>query len=598
MSEAVSEIIPDLVGSKVEKIPSDDWKLSLDLANSRLNCVNDKFCNGGVEWVMSANEFIAHSFKETQGDTGNLTVTLNDKWEIAPTLTWAGRKELEWLIASSGSLWWNPWDSWIDNGNIEDSNWSESKEDTDISNMPMNDLLQKEKAEPWFLLKQFCEHQPDWTYKVDFKWNYEAEKKIWLSDMLWSEIKSVEVNSDKWDFSKWVRQWFKWWFFDGHWYCEILTWYTFKVWEKFTQEELANLENGLNEELQKFLDKGKIKELYTKDWVEDPSLKWKLTDIAKKALEYGMDPNVVVWLWKSDWDVLSDDGDWFDSKLNMVTRRFQILQNDYKEIEWDDWKESDGSMKLWLFIALLQEAGIIDEWKVKEAVKTYWELIWKEFSDEHIDDAMVEYKKSKIWNRSSVEAYSWEVVSWYDKIDPKNLDMWDVESLWLPDIDTLLSSPEWKAFARYKDTIMEVGDSLKVPANVMVQLFIKEWSHGNPYAKAPWSSATWLWQIINSTWKWVGKIAQKYWVEQEFDRYNVDHQIIATTLLLRDNYDWQAWNDWAKSVVAYHTWSLNFSNRTASQYASVNPWIARGIRWPVTANSYIESASRYYWIWS
>ncbi len=161
--------------------------------------------------------------------------------------------------------------------------------------------------------------------------------------------------------------------------------------------------------------------------------------------------------------------------------------------------------------------------------------------------------------------------------------------------EELISWP-WKNFQEYDEQIRKYSNELNVPSNVVLQLFIKEWSNWDPKASPSSSTAIWLWQILDWTWSDIkSRIAPMYDIPWDnLERHNPEHQIIASCAYLKYLYDnYTDWN-WWEAIVFYHTWPW-VTDANVSNYIQNNPAVAQ-FMWdkPRTRDNYILAARQYY----
>lgn len=467
----------------------------------------------------------------------------------------------------------------------------ESNEKSEFENITVEEWLAREKAEPWFLLKLCTEKIWENKYKVNFP-NPQCEKAWWLSHLFMNDPHPAEITTSKW--SQWVRQWLNWSFFAGKWYVEVLNGYEFEITKMRTDQEIKEIEEKNQWKISEILNSDKIKSIYMENGAENPQKKSQLEEIVSKSVSSDVDPYLMVSMmvnW-SDWKfpIELSQLPW---SLMMTLKHAQICKNEYSEIQNEAWIDQNWFYQNMLSLMILEEWNISDE-KKKDVIKSYYDFYGKSFNEEDFNKAKEWYSKiSRVWSRRSWQPYTGEVRSWYDKIDPKNLPMWSLDWINIPSTESLYAWA-WKAFERYKDTIKNVCESLKIPENALVMLFIKEGSNGNPMARTPWSSAFWIAQTLTWTWDEItNKIAPSYGIKQSWDKYNADHQIIAWALYLRKNFE-DTKNRWL-ALAKYNMWSINIDDSTAKKYAALNPAIARCSNWPITSwRQYLAAAVKYY----
>ncbi len=451
----------------------------------------------------------------------------------------------------------------------------------------INALFEKNFKESSYLWKEFMSENPDGTFTVDFKWNEKAESKIWLSDLLPEKVKKVTITTESWNNITWFRQWLKWWFYteQGK-YIAVFSGDKVKIEEKYNDEELNALKQENDQKILNILNSDKIKQLYASNGIEDPVKKENISKIIWKSIEHNIDPNITLSV--LDINNLSNVD---NETIIMSMRRFQTTMNNFKNIEWKDPIDNENwhyNLNFLYYAQNYLKTSWISSPDTKDVIKQYWKLIWKEFTEEQLDWLEKQFAESQIWKKSNFGP----VTRWYESFDPQNLDYVEWPST-IPSFETLINW-KWSVFKPYEETIKQVCNNLKVPPQVLLQLFIKEWSNWNPNA-CPWNStARWFGQIIDSTWNYVtDNLAPRYWVKENLARLNADHQIIWAAILLRNNFD-RNWKTRENALVVHHTWSLKFSDSQAQKYASLNPAVAKHVNWQINTSSYIEWTKKYF----
>lgn len=474
---------------------------------------------------------------------------------------------------------------------IEESidSWNDLLDDQEFAWKSSWELLQMSNQNNSLLYNNIIKESEDWSLNVDFRWNEWAEDNIWLSDILAEDVKSVKITSSDWQVSEWNRVWLKWWFYDAWWnYLAIFSWDKVEITEKYEEQELEKLKEANSEAINSFMERDEIKEMYTENWEVIEEKKEAIWLTVSMAESYDLDPNLLLSIWLNEWIfewnmwIMNWDLQTLDWQLVMLCRNVQssfVKWTSQSNENWD-WIINTDDILYWINNAWLRWfwwSNYDFLWKI---VESYWTLSWKEFTNNDLKWVIDKYKNSNI-NFSS--------------INPENLTMWNLD-INLPNFESLLTTQWWRDYMMYKDSIEQMCDKLKIPPEVLLQLFIKEWSRWNPHA-SPWtSSAVWLWQIIDWTWEGITKswwTASKYGIDWiKFDRYDAGHQIIWSAVYLREMYD-KFWS-WWKAMVHYHTWPWQMTDSYAQKCAKWNPAIERWISWPITAQSYYNSAMKYY----
>lgn len=269
----------------------DTWKLQIDNIDQEKLRLLDEI----------VNSLIIKETTQWQEKSWNVHYDKDKDWEV----DW-------WELVVDSKNWakveW--WSQWVENPELVGKNSSE--------------LLQMAKWDKEFFLKNFCKQLSDGSYEVDFKWNDDADNKIWLSDFLPETAKKVKTTNVAWATEEWSRHWLKWWFYDDTTksYMEIHSWYKFQIVESYTQEEIDAKLKEKDERIVALMQDEEMKKLYIVDWKEDEEKKAKLEEILWKAIEY--------------WHELTPENiksilSWFDKDLKNVSSA-QIVMN-FREIQ-------------------------------------------------------------------------------------------------------------------------------------------------------------------------------------------------------------------------------------------------------------------------
>lgn len=318
-------------------------------------------------------------------------------------------------------------------------------------------LLEKEKNNPWFLKENFLEPINDKKFKVNFKSNKNAEKDIWISDMLEKNIKTVKITDTEWKSNVYDRQWLHWSFFDkDNNYWDVLNEYEIEIIEEFNQEEIISIETWIESKIKQELEIPKIKELYEK-W--DKITKERIIKTIRKSLEFDVKPQVVIWLWQSEnpqlWDYMWINRisvDSFEWQLTLLCRKAQVLTKEYKV--WSGKSEIPLDKKqAWEYMYYLW-ASSTSEKKPKNFIIQLLQFIWAMFWISFGEEDYLFFQKN-IWNNLDKNIkywnYNWKSYKKYNK--PKGFVEW-LRMEWFS-IDKLPSNNKIKNFDynSYKESI-------------------------------------------------------------------------------------------------------------------------------------------------
>lgn len=144
-----------------------------------------------------------------------------------------------------------------------------------------------------------------------------------------------------------------------------------------------------------------------------------------------------------------------------------------------------------------------------------------------------------------------------------------------------------REFKHYAQDFEEASKKYSVPIGVMVNLAVKEGSHGNPRAKSPKSSAFGIGQMLNGTW---GQYA-----DQGAQRDNPHDQIMAMAKYLKFLHEHKNNHSksWGEAVVLYNTGEGGVTRKNLAEYMRKNN-IIRGYMQKATPEEYIRAARQYY----
>jgi len=271
--------------------------------------------------------------------------------------------------------------------------------------------------------------------------------------------------------------------------------------------------------------------------------------------------------------------EWTDLDVNQLRTQEQLENMKFKNIELLEGfpQEQQGIVKEGLergftdkeLISLLYEVlvnskNIDKKVRIEEIftqVDRIRDMFWLEVNDPKLRKLVVDTDKD--W-----------IMDW--------LNNTDLPIVWEWIIDSREQHPSW--YEKYSSVVKEVTSRYSniTEENLKTLIDHENWSW-NPNAKAPWSSAHGLGQMINSTWLTYGK-----WL----DRSNPKDQLEATcrylnSIMNRQNCDIDL------AMAYYNTWEwiMNISNFKAQEYARKNPAIDRKI----PDGEYIDAKTYFRW---
>ena len=147
-----------------------------------------------------------------------------------------------------------------------------------------------------------------------------------------------------------------------------------------------------------------------------------------------------------------------------------------------------------------------------------------------------------------------------------------------------------KEFKRYAQDFEDASKKYGVPIGVMVNLAVKEGSHGNPKARPPKGSAFGIGQMIDDTWK--------RFADQDAQRNNPHDQIMAMARYLKYLHEHKnnRSKSWGEAIVLYHTGEGGVTRKNLENYKKNNPAIAKLMEKDKLNNpdAYMQAAKEYY----
>jgi len=147
-----------------------------------------------------------------------------------------------------------------------------------------------------------------------------------------------------------------------------------------------------------------------------------------------------------------------------------------------------------------------------------------------------------------------------------------------------------REFKRYAQDFEEASKKYGVPIGVMVNLAVKEGSHGSPKARPSNGSAFGIGQMIDDTWK--------RFADQDAQRDNPHDQIMAMAKYLKYLHEHKKNRNksWGEAVVLYHTGEGGVTRKNLENYKKNNPAIAKLMEKDKLNNpdAYMQAAKEYY----
>jgi hypothetical protein len=311
---------------------------------------------------------------------------------------------------------------------------------------------------------------------------------------------------------------------------------------------------------------------------------------------------------------------WWNKSLNNLIWAWDLLpidQIDKVIINWVEW-ERRLTPRPWYYSNEWRYLAVFDNYKVEIISKKEYTPEEKEKSLLAFKNRFEEVRKPEIisnfreqlsnnWNNTDIKL-EWfsksdlEIITWYltSRVSNENLsnlnfdlDKWLLSSKTWESINEVINKfiPNeslWKWYEKYKDIVIEVSNKYWVRTESLITLINHENARWDPLASAPWSSAYWLWQMIDSTWS-------TYW--KWLDRNNPSDQLEATCRYLNAIKDRKNCSD-ELAMAYYNTWEWikNISDSKAREFARINPAISNKIPdWiSINAQNYFIWAVAYY----
>jgi len=382
------------------------------------------------------------------------------------------------------------------------------------------------------VMKNFIRSLGDNKFEVNFDSNSQAEHNIWLSDLLWEEVRAVRVigekNGIKYDMT-WDRQWLKGWFYNEKWkYIPVFNNFKIEVLKILDKQELTK---------QKEENEAKVTELLNSPFVEKFKNKYskeQLEIIVRKSQEYSIDPCLLLALRTTengrtglDFGVMRPGIDTFDWQLTVACRIIQNGMNRYarmtgqKASEWD-WRfrgEFIGYFSsIYAPIWANNDSTNLNNNHLKNLLAFYWEYTGKRFDniDELVNNNYAFLKKWEvqmtsgeiIWSTTAdylIANASEHIGKWYVWWWGRtNTDVTDCSGLLL-----MAMKEAWVVDHGYNNTAEWLSriTKQKVPKDVVRWdlVFLQEGGKITHVEIATWPAMNWQIPIIDSSTnnKWV-----------------------------------------------------------------------------------------------
>lgn len=280
---------------------------------------------------------------------------------------------------------------------------------------------------------------------------------------------------------------------------------------------------------------------------------------------------------------------WNNQNVNNIIWAGDILGTDIREVEinWVKWFRKSGPRpgyytKDWKYLAVYDDSSI----KILKKSKIE-DIDLKELEDERVSGEN-RFEKLRLndmidwWNFTNLE----EDQKLSKKVEETRIKREEERKKW--------ESYKWERKENFMKVFGEVlkRESVKynIPENIVINLIEKE-SKFNHKIKAPDpSSAYWLWQHIDWTWKQISSFPE--FTNIDLDRQNPEHQIMATFAYLNHLRDYKSCSI-EDAVIYYHTGPW-IQDKHVAWYLRDNPAVAEYMNWEMTVENYIKAAKRYY----
>ena len=280
-----------------------------------------------------------------------------------------------------------------------------------------------------------------------------------------------------------------------------------------------------------------------------------------------------------DWTRRYDPRPWYYSeswKYLSVFDNYKVEIISEKEVTPEELEKSKNAFKL----RFDEIRGTELSTKFRDLIETAWDV--SSIKLDSISKSDMEYLKtymSKYIPKDQLLNIDFDIEKW--TVSTKN---WKSLSGFMKE-----SLPRWAWYEKYKAIVEQVAAKYpEIWADKLATLINHENGKWDPLAWTPWSSAYWLWQMIDSTWK-------TYW--KWLDRNNPADQLDATCRYLKDIMSRKKCP--IEIAMAYYNtweWILSLSDSKISHIASINPAITRKIPWwsHIDAKTYLTWAVAYY----
>ncbi len=422
----------------------------------------------------------------------------------------------------------------------------------------------------WLLLSTSDWNQIDLTWgwenylwkelKVNFWKNKSLDKIIWAGDILdINEVKKVKINWVEWERKALPRPGY--YTLEGR-YLAIHDWYKVEITDTTKlswDEEIQKFNEAKNkrfEEIRWWEVSNTISELIKSEVKKDPNAKqienpYK-SQVDKELIKTILNKDENKYLWVS-----------LNEEWNIVVWENFNIGHLWEALSW--YRETSDKINKYL-----KNNKSLSE---NKSINFNISELWLDNNSIFLENAF----KNIIWNEKVDVFIEWDNI----KIDSSNTDLtiWEIFSTgyeyeW-----------NWTNHEKYLSAINEASSKYWVPSWAIIQLIYHENRSWNPNIKAPWSSAYWLWQMINSTWNTYG----------EWDRNNPRDQLMATARYMKHIQENKNCS-WEEVLAYYNTWEwIMLWGVDIDNYYNLNPAISNKIlNLPRNNKNYFIWAVAYY----
>ena len=391
-------------------------------------------------------------------------------------------------------------------------------------------------------------------FRVNYGQSEAADRLIGAWDILpIDKIYSIKVN-----WVEWVR-WFSprpWYFTPWGRYLAIHDGYSIEIWEmrEVSDEERATMETAQRERLLQY--------------------RWQDISTILEGLEWD-DPELP-FTHESDIAILNEiiQNSWIEGiRYNEETRKIE-------KPEWMTFPDVREAINGFQASTWAIYTFVLENQSAVRALPNWWESI--QLNIEWFSPLVIKQAMSRlIWDNSSYR---------FDTTTQTLISQWNARIQDIVGGGTLEYTWNRRNHLRYMNELRNAASQTWVPLWAIITLIYKENSGWDPGITARWSSAYWLWQMINGTWRTYGR-----WL----NRNNPWDQLLATARYMRAIRDRQNCS-WEHVLAYYNTWEgiRRISQRQAQNYLSLNTpirnKIPRNLHAGITPENYFIWAVAYY----